>query len=123
VVGGTKAKDRDTGFDARILLSTYHYASEGIDIPRLDTLVMATPRGNIEQTVGRILRPHPFKQQPLVVDVKDPFSLFTGMAWKRHAYYKSQKYYVTRELDVGEQEEQEEVNVEESRPIQSRTFS
>jgi superfamily II DNA or RNA helicase len=106
VVGGTKAKDREAGFDARILLSTYHYASEGIDIPRLDTLVMATPRGNIEQTVGRILRPHPTKQQPLVVDIKDPFSLFTGMAWKRHAYYKAQHYFVTRECDVEAEEEQ-----------------
>lgn len=100
VVGGTKAKDREQGFGARVLLSTYHYASEGIDIPRLDTLLMATPRGNVEQTVGRILRPHPSKQQPLVVDIKDPFSLFTGMAWKRHAYYKQHKYYVSRERDV-----------------------
>lgn len=101
VVGGTKAQDRVTGFDATVILSTYHYASEGIDIPRLDTLVMATPRGNVEQTVGRILRPFPNKKTPLVIDVKDPFSLFEGMAWKRFRYYKSQAYRVTRVDDVG----------------------
>lgn len=100
VVGGTKAKDRDAGFAAQVILSTYHYASEGIDIPRLDTLVMATPRGAVEQTVGRILRPFPNKKEPLVLDVKDPFSLFEGMAWKRFKYYKDQEYKVFRRDDV-----------------------
>jgi superfamily II DNA or RNA helicase len=100
VVGGTKAKDRDAGFSAQVILSTYHYASEGIDIPRLDTLVMATPRGAVEQTVGRILRPFPNKKEPLVLDVKDPFSLFEGMAWKRFKYYKDQEYKVFRRDDV-----------------------
>ena len=95
VVGGTKAAERDRAFElARVILSTYHYASEGIDIPRLDTLVLATPRGTIEQSVGRILRPFANKQSPLVIDVKDPFSMFEGMSWKRHRYYKSQKYTI-----------------------------
>lgn len=94
VVGGMKAAQRDAGFQARILLSTYTYASEGIDIPRLDTLVMATPRGNIEQTVGRILRPHPTKQEPLVIDIRDNFSMFSGMSWKRFSYYKGVGYTV-----------------------------
>ena len=97
VVGGTPPNLRDAGFEATVLLSTYPYAAEGIDIPRLDTLVMASPGINVEQTVGRILRAHPDKQTPLVVDVKDPFSLFDGMAWKRYKYYASQNYGVTRE--------------------------
>ena len=96
-MGGTPPELRAAGFAATVLLSTYPYASEGIDIPRLDTLVMASPGINIEQTVGRILRAHPEKQTPLVVDVKDPFSLFDGMGWKRHNYYASQNYGVTRE--------------------------
>jgi superfamily II DNA or RNA helicase len=95
VVGGTKAKDREKGFNAKVIMSTYTYAAEGLDIPRLDTLVMATPRGNIEQSVGRILRPYPNKREPTIFDVKDPFSLFEGMGWKRHRYYKSQSYCVT----------------------------
>lgn len=96
VVGGMSAKKRDEGFACTVLLSTYKYASEGIDIPRLDTLIMATPRGTIEQTLGRILRPHPDKQRPLVIDVEDPFSMFEGMGWKRHRYYVAQSYNVVR---------------------------
>jgi superfamily II DNA or RNA helicase len=95
VVGGTKAAARDDGFqNATVILSTYHYASEGLDIPRLDTLVMATPRSSIEQSVGRILRPFANKPRPRVIDVKDPFSLFEAMSWKRHRYYKSQNYAI-----------------------------
>jgi len=96
VLGGTPADIRAHGFEhANVLLSTYMYASEGMDIPRLDTLVMASPGVNIEQTIGRILRTHPGKQTPLVVDVKDPFSVFGGMGWKRLNYYNSQNYDVT----------------------------
>jgi superfamily II DNA or RNA helicase len=65
---------------------------------------MATPRGNVEQTVGRILRPFPGKPTPLVLDVKDPFSLFNGMGWKRHRYYKSQGYKTVFALDVPDEE-------------------
>lgn len=97
VVGGTPASLRDRGFGATVLLSTYPYAAEGIDIPRLDTLIMASPGINIEQTIGRILREHPAKNTPLVVDVKDPFSLFNGMGWKRQHYYSSQNYVITHE--------------------------
>jgi len=96
VMGGTPADLRDHGFQhSNVLLSTYPYAAEGIDIPRLDTLVMASPGINTEQTVGRILRRHPEKQTPLVIDIKDPFSLFDGMSWKRGGYYKSQNYSIT----------------------------
>lgn len=99
VVGGTKAKDREKGFGAAVIMSTYTYAAEGLDIPRLDTLVMATPRGNIEQAVGRILRPFPNKKEPTIYDVKDPFSLFQGMGFKRFRFYKANNYWVTMEDD------------------------
>ena len=99
VVGGMKAALREKGFEATVILSTYQYASEGIDIPRLDTLIMATPRSNIEQSLGRILREHPTKQTPLVIDIKDPVSLFEAMSWKRHKYYVKQQYKTTFKTD------------------------
>lgn len=93
VMGGVPTEIRDHGFTHfTVLLSTYPYASEGIDIPRLDTLVMASPGINVEQTLGRILRKHESKKEPLVADVRDPFSLFGGMGWKRFNYYSSQNY-------------------------------
>ena len=40
----------------KIIIATYHIASEGYDNPDLDTLIFATPKSNIEQAIGRILR-------------------------------------------------------------------
>jgi superfamily II DNA or RNA helicase len=95
VMGGTRSELRDHGFaHATVLLSTYPYAAEGIDIPRLDTLVMASPGVNVEQTIGRILRRHPHKQSPLVIDVKDAFSVFESRSWKRFRYYRSLNYTI-----------------------------
>ena len=51
--------------------NTYAFAVEGVDIPELDTLFMATPIGNVVQAVGRILREHPDKKSPVVVDIVD----------------------------------------------------
>ena len=53
----------------------------------LDALVLASPKRAVEQTVGRIMRAHPDKQKPLVVDVLDPFSVFWGMYSARRRFY------------------------------------
>lgn len=52
-----------------ILLATYQFASEGLDIPVLDTCIMASPRVEVKQAVGRILRSS--EGDPLVLDVID----------------------------------------------------
>jgi superfamily II DNA or RNA helicase len=85
------------------LLSTYSMGEEGLDIPALDTLVMVTPKSSlacIQQAVGRILREHPGKKSPLVVDFQDTYSVFHGMARKRRGWYESRKFRVTVE-EVG----------------------
>ncbi len=67
-------------------------ADEGLDIPKLDTLIMATPSsslGRVEQRVGRIMRPAPDKQAPLVFDLRDSWGPFRGGARKRESLYRS----------------------------------
>ena len=53
-------------------------AKEAMDIPILDTLVMATSKSNIEQSVGRIMRKteYPPERPPLIIDIVDDFSSF-----------------------------------------------
>ena len=94
VGGSTTKKKKELNVRAHVLLSTYPFCAEGFDQPWRDTLVLATPRSNIEQSLGRILRKHAHKKQPLVLDFVDPFSIFFGMQRKRHKFYKSLGYSV-----------------------------
>ena len=56
-IGGKSQKKLDEASKAQILLGSYGMASEGLDIPSLNTLLFATPAGcDVEQAVGRILR-------------------------------------------------------------------
>lgn len=88
LLGGMKQEDIETQKEAQVLLSTYHFCSEGFDLPRLDTLFLLSPRSDIEQSVGRVLRKHPEKQKPLIFDFVDNFSVFESQSLKRVAYFE-----------------------------------
>ena len=91
-IGSTSPKERQLAETKQVLLTTYSMSREALDIPALDTLIMASPAGDVEQIIGRILRKHPEKQTPLVLDIIDPYSIFDCMRWKRRAYYVRQNY-------------------------------
>ena len=74
-----------------IILATYAMASEGLDIKTLTTLVMATPKSDVCQSVGRILRSK--HDTPMVIDIVDNHTLFQNQYKKRCAYYKSKNYF------------------------------
>lgn len=96
-VGGMKAKDLAESEKKGVILATYNFASEGFDVPGLDTLFMASPKTDIEQSVGRVLRQKASdrKNIPLVIDFVDGFSVFEGQAKKRKAFYAKKKYSIT----------------------------
>lgn len=56
---------------ASIVLGTYLMCSTGTDVPRWDTLIMANPRANVKQPVGRVLRTMEGKRQPVVLELVD----------------------------------------------------
>jgi len=70
-IGGRTELEREIASTARVILATSQFASEGLDIPALDTLILATPMSDVEQAVGRILRPFDGKKPPIVVDIRD----------------------------------------------------
>ena len=92
-LGGMKQKDLDISETKPIILGTFSMSSEALDIPELNTLFMTTPKSNIEQSVGRILRKK-HEIRPLIVDIKDNFKPFSNQYIKRKAFYKKCKYKV-----------------------------
>jgi superfamily II DNA or RNA helicase len=96
-VGGLTEERLKAAEGCSIILGTYAMAAEGMDIPALDTLLLASPKSDIEQSVGRILRTRAAERvnTPLIVDVLDDFSVFRAQAAKRRAYFKKRGYTVT----------------------------
>ena len=92
--GGMKQDDLKESEKAQIILGTFCMVSEGFDCKGLDTLVLASPKSDVVQSVGRILREEPDKRRhvPLVIDIIDDFSVFQRQGAKRIKYYKTQKY-------------------------------
>jgi superfamily II DNA or RNA helicase len=93
-VGGMKKEKLKENESCRLLLGTYPMANEGLDIPSLNGLVLATPKSDIIQSIGRICRQKHEGIQPLIVDVVDCFSMFQNQSRKRFAVYKKKKYQI-----------------------------
>jgi superfamily II DNA or RNA helicase len=95
--GSMKKAEAEAAESANVLFGTFGKAKEGLDIPDMDTLYLTTPRADVEQDIGRVLRVHPDKKEPLVVDI-----VHTGMptaerfSQSRMRLYKSKDYDVTR---------------------------
>ncbi len=70
-IGGQSESALERAAEAQCIFATSQFASEGLDIPELDTLFLTTPLADIEQAVGRILRPCEGKKEPVVVDFRD----------------------------------------------------
>ena len=91
-LGGMKEADLKSSESKKIVIATYAMASEGLDIKTLTTLIMVTPKTDVCQSVGRILRTK--HTTPVVIDIIDAHDLFINQWQKRKAYYKKQNYKI-----------------------------
>ena len=91
-VGGMKQVDLEKTEKKRIVLATYAMAAEALDIKTLSTLVMVTPKTDITQSVGRILRVKHAK--PIIVDIIDQHDPFQKQWMQRRRYYKKCNYKI-----------------------------
>jgi len=82
--------------EKKILIATYSMCKEGFDVSTLNTLVIATPRPDVDQIVGRILRTEKTSRQihPLIIDIVDV--AFRRQYQSRHTLYKSRNYKVQK---------------------------
>ena len=77
----------------RYLFATYSLAKEGLDIPRLDRLYLATPQKDyavITQSIGRIARTFEGKGEPVVYDYVDEGIRYLVRSYKKRCatYHK-----------------------------------
>jgi superfamily II DNA or RNA helicase len=96
-LGGMKNASLEESKGKQIILGTFNMVSEGFDLPKLDTLVLATSKSDIEQSVGRIQRKHSIgidDNVPMVIDIVDDFSVFGNQFKKRSKFYKKMNYNI-----------------------------
>ena len=94
--GGMKAKDRDESATQNIVLATFTLAAEGMNVPALNTVLLATPKSRIEQAVGRIFRQKKEDRtfHPVIMDVLDSHDIYYPQFKKRVQFYEQCGYQV-----------------------------
>lgn len=91
-VGKMKEAELQETETKTIVLATYQMASVGLDIKTLSTLILATPKTDVVQSVGRILRIQ--HEHPIIVDIIDKHQIFKNQFVKRRKYYEQCNYRI-----------------------------
>ena len=85
----------------KVLFATFSLAKEGLDIPRLDTLILASPhkdKATVIQSIGRIERKFEGKKEPICYDLVDDINYFEKM-WKVRKRYYRENGNVIKEIE------------------------
>jgi superfamily II DNA or RNA helicase len=94
-IGGMKQSILDENADkCQILLATYQMASEAFSVKKLNTVILATPRKNVEQSTGRIFRQRidERKVAPHIIDIIDSHESHLRRWYVRKRFYKECQY-------------------------------
>jgi superfamily II DNA or RNA helicase len=96
-VGGMKQEQLNISSGKQIILATFQLASEGFNVPTLNTVIFASPISDIQQSIGRILRERPEDRKyiPLCIDIADEFSVFHRKNNARLKFYNNNKYKIS----------------------------
>ena len=129
-VGGMKQDQLNISSEKQIILATFQLASEGFNVPSLNTLILASPISDIQQSIGRILRERPENRKyvPLCIDIADEFSVFHRKNGARLKFYKNNKYIISYYQDnekieiYKEDNETDEVNEDNTKKNKKLMF-
>ena len=94
-IGGMKQAVLDENAETcRLLLATYQMASEAFSVKRLNTVFLATPRKNVQQSTGRVFRERMEERKvaPHIVDIIDSHDCHKRRWYVRQKFYKECQY-------------------------------
>ena len=101
-IGGMKECELKKSESKTIILATFSMAAEALDIKSLTSLLLASPKSDIIQAVGRILREK--HTNPLVIDIIDNHDVFQNQFKKRRLFYNQKNYRIFRTTNEKYQE-------------------
>ena len=95
-IGANTQKERRMAeIEGDIIFATYDMASEALDIPRMNTIIMITPpisKKMFVQSIGRCMRQQNTIINPLIIDIMDQLPIYDKLAKIRSEYYNKYKY-------------------------------
>jgi superfamily II DNA or RNA helicase len=97
IMGGSKKSELESAFTKQIILSTYQYLSVGISIPKLNAIILTTPRkNNSKQIINRIFRlGGDYSIERKIVDIVDTRISLKNQWYTRTKYYNEQEFPIT----------------------------
>lgn len=100
-MGGMKQVDLEASSRKKVIFATFSQAHEGLDIPTLDTVILATPKSDIVQSIGRVMREGGNRAgHSMIYDVRDHWGVLWAMYAKRCRVYRKGGYNITGEAPV-----------------------
>lgn len=93
-IGGMSESELKMSEKKQVILSSFSMVSEGLDISTLNAEFLITPKTDVIQIVGRILRAKHAFSHPIIYDFVDTHDLFQRQWLKRKSYYKKQNYKI-----------------------------
>lgn len=99
-LGGMSKQQLDDASTKPVLLATYQFTSEGMDRADLNALVLASPKGDVVQTTGRILRHIDKANPPLIVDIVDVNVPQVASRLRQRKLHYTQHRYMVSERDT-----------------------
>jgi superfamily II DNA or RNA helicase len=91
-IGGMKEAALKLSESKQVIIATYAMAAEALDIKSLTTLLLASPKTDVVQAVGRILRQK--GHEPVIIDIIDNHEPFQKQWMKRKSYYAKEGYRI-----------------------------
>ena len=92
--GATKEERKFAKDHGDIIFGTFNMAKEGLDIPRLNTVLFCTTQTDVRQAAGRITRSIPKEGsiRPMIIDFTDDLQVMRNHSKKRSIFYKKSLY-------------------------------
>jgi superfamily II DNA or RNA helicase len=98
LMGGATAEAMDQAKEsATVILTTYQFMGTGVSIPRMDALVLATPRkSKSRQYINRIFRlGSDYGSMRKIIDIVDYCTHMKQQWYQRKKYYNEKKYPIS----------------------------
>ena len=99
-IGSTLLIDRNIDLSNEkydVLFASYSLVAEGLDIPQLENLIMATPikdKRLVVQSIGRCQRPYEGKKIANIYDLIDDVSILYKFTSSRKSIYKQEGWEI-----------------------------